>query len=82
MDVLPPSRGSQLGDHHVLAGEREYVDGSVLQLALDEQGNNHYDWNDGRFETYPLIGHTWQGMWFQMEKDREGGSTVEFSQDC
>ncbi|MBK5281635.1 MAG: hypothetical protein JJE16_06060 [Nitrospiraceae bacterium] len=50
MDFLPPSMASQLGDHHVLVGEREYVDGSVVRLALDEQGNNHYDWKDGRCE--------------------------------
>lgn len=47
MDFLSPSMVSQLGDHHVLAGERKYVDGSVLQLALDEQGNNHYDGRTG-----------------------------------
>ena len=54
----------QPGDNHVLAREGEYVDGSVVRLALDEQGNNHYDWKDGRFETQPLIGYTWCGMWF------------------
>ena len=25
-------------------------------LTLDEQGNGHYDWKDGRFETRSLIG--------------------------
>ena len=55
---------SQPGDCHVLAGEWEYVDGAVDWLTLGEQGNSHYDWKDGGFETQPLIGHTWHGMWF------------------
>jgi hypothetical protein len=37
--------------------------------VLDEQGNGHYDWKDGRFETHTLIDHTWHGMWFQNEND-------------
>jgi len=80
-DPLPPSMACQAGDCHVLAGEWEYVDGLAIRLTLDEQGNGHYDWKDGRFETHSLIGHTWQGMWFQKENDREGGFTVEFSPD-
>jgi hypothetical protein len=64
MDSLPPSMASQAGDLHVLAGEWEYVDGAAVLLTLDEQGNGHYDWKDGRFETSTLIDHTWQGMWF------------------
>ena len=46
---------------HVLAGEWEYIDGSgaALRLILDAQGNGHYDWKDGRFETRTLIEHTW-----------------------
>jgi hypothetical protein len=72
---------SQSGDYHVLAGEWEYVDGAAVRMTLDEQGNGHYDWKDGRFETQSLIGHTWQGLWFQKENDREGGFTVEFSPD-
>lgn len=55
---------SQPGDHHVLAGEWEYVDAAVDRLTLDEEGNGHYNWKDGRFETQALIGHTWHGMWF------------------
>jgi hypothetical protein len=81
MDSIPPSMTSQPGDRHVLAGEWEYVDGAAVLLTLDEQGNGHYDWKDGRFETRTLIGHTWQGLWFQKENDREGGFTVEFSPD-
>jgi hypothetical protein len=27
-------------------------------LTLDEQGNDHYDWKDGRFGTRTLIDHT------------------------
>jgi len=80
-DALPPSMESQPGDRHVLAGEWEYADGAVVLLTLDEQGNGHYDWKDGRFETQALIGHTWNGMWFQKENDRDGGFTVEFSPD-
>ena len=81
MDSLPSSMASQPGDRHVLAGEWEYVDGAVVRLALDEQGNGRYDWKDGRFATHSLIGHTWHGMWFQKENDRDGGFTVEFSPD-
>ena len=80
-DPLPPSMACQAGDCHVLAGEWEYVDGIAVRLTLDELGNGHYDWKDGRFETHSLIDHTWQGMWFQKENDREGGFTVEFSPD-
>ena len=73
---------SQPGDRHILAGEWEYVDGAVVRLTLDEQGNSHYDWKDGGIETHPLIGHTWHGMWFQKENDRNAGCTVECSPDC
>jgi len=81
MDFLPPSMASQPGDRHVFAGEWEYADGAVVRLAPDEQGNSHYDWKDGRFETHTLIGHTWHGMWFQKKNDRNGGFMVEFSPD-
>jgi hypothetical protein len=76
---------SQPGDRHVLVGEWEYidgaVDGAVGRLTLDQQGNGHYNWKDGRFETHTLIGHTWRGIWFQKANDRDGGFTVEFSPD-
>ena len=81
MDSLPPSMACQAGDYRVLAGEWEYVDGAAVRLTLDEQGNGHYAWKDGRFETYSLIDHTWKGLWFQEENDRDGGFTVEFSPD-
>lgn len=82
MDSLPPSMAAQPGDRHVLAGEWEYMDGDVVdRLTFDEEGNGHYDWKDGRFETRTLIGRTWHGMWFQKENDRDGGFTVEFSPD-
>lgn len=80
-DSVLPSTACRAGDCHVLAGEWEYVDGAAVRLILDEQGNGYYDWKDGRFETRSLIGHTWQGMWFQKENDREGGFTVELSPD-
>lgn len=80
-DSLSSSMACPAVDCHVLAGEWEYVDGAAVRLTLDEQGNGHYDWKDGRFETHSLIGHTWQGMWFQKENDRQGGFTVEFSPD-
>jgi hypothetical protein len=78
-----PSMVSQAGDRHVLAREWDYIDstGAVVPLTLDEQGNGHYEWNEGRFETHRLIGHTWSGMWFQEENDREGGFRVQFSPD-
>jgi len=80
-DSVPPAMACQGGDCHVLAGEWEYVDGAAVRLTLDEHGNGHYDWKDGRFETHSLIDHTWQGLWFQKENDREGGFTVELSPD-
>jgi|SRR5689334_3407935 len=80
-DSVPPSVTSQSDDRHVLAGVWEYEDGGVVLLTLDEQGNGHYDWKDGRFETRTLIGRTWDGMWFQKENDRDGGFAVEFSPD-
>ena len=81
MDSPPPSPGSQPGDRDVLAGEWEYVDGdgAVDRVTLDGEGNGHYNWKDGRFETHTFIGHTWQGMWLQKENNRDGGFTVEFS---
>jgi hypothetical protein len=76
---------SQPGDRHVLVGEWEYIDGAidgaVGRLTLDQQGNGHYNWKDGRFETHTLIGHTWRGIWIQTGNDRDGGFTVEFSPD-
>lgn len=81
IDSLPPSMATQPGDRHVLAGEWEYVDGAVVLLTLDEQGNGRYQWKEGRFETQTLVDHTWHGMWFQKENDRDGGFTVEFSPD-
>jgi hypothetical protein len=81
MDSLLPLMASQASDRQVLAGEWEYVDDAVVRLTLDEQGNGHYKWKDGRCETHTLIGHTWHGMWFQKENDRDDGFTVEFSPD-
>jgi hypothetical protein len=83
VDTPSPPIAPQVGDLHILAGEWEYIDGSgaAVRLTLDEQGNGHYDWKDGRFETRTLIDHTWDGLWFQEENDREGGFTVEFSPD-
>jgi hypothetical protein len=62
MDSLPPSMASQPGDRHVLVGEWEYVDGAVVLLTLDEQGNGNYEWEGGRFETQTLVGQTWHGI--------------------
>jgi hypothetical protein len=80
-DSLPSSIVPQSDDRHILAGEWEYEDGAVARLTLDEQGNGRYAWNDGRFGTHKLIGHTWHGRWFQKGNDREGGFTVELSPD-
>lgn len=81
MDFPPPSMASQPGDWHILAGEWEYVEDGVVLLTLDGQGNGYYEWKDGRFETQILVDHTWHGIWFQKENDRDGGFTVEFSPD-
>ena len=83
VDSQSPSMVSQAGDRHVLAGEWEYIDstGAVVPLTLDEQGNGHYEWKEGHLETHRLIDHTWSGMWFQEENDREGGFMVQFSPD-
>ena len=78
--VAPSSPGAS-DDRRVLAGEWEYEDGAVVTLRLDEQGNGFYPWKEGRLETTALSDHTWQGMWFQNENDREGGFAVEFSAD-
>jgi hypothetical protein len=80
-EPIPSLDGAQPGDRRVLTGEWEYEDGAVIILTLDEQGNGPYPWKDGRLETHTLVGHTWRGMWFQTENDREGGFTVEFSPD-
>ena len=68
-------------DRSVLAGEWDYEDGAVVTLTLDEQGNGTYPWKGGRFETHSLSDHIWQGRWVQMENDREGGFSVQFSSD-
>jgi hypothetical protein len=85
MPSPPSSTAYQTDDRQILAGEWEYVDGAidgaVGRLTLDNQGNGHYNWKDGRFETHTLTGHTWRGMWFQKGNDRDGGFRVDFSQD-
>ena len=83
-DSLPPVTASLPRDRSVLAGEWEYEDADIfgtVPLILDQQGTGYYKWKEGRFETYSLIGRTWQGKWFQNENDRDGEFTVEFSQD-
>ncbi len=83
IDPRSPSMVSHVVDRHVLAGEWDYIDssGAVVPLILDEQGNGHYKWKDGHFETHRLVDHTWSGIWVQEENDREGGFTVELSPD-
>lgn len=68
-------------DRSILAGEWEYEDGATVTLRLDEQGNGSYSFKDGRFETSRLEGHAWIGTWSQKENDREGGFTVNLSED-
>jgi len=82
-DTPAPSSTPLSGDRHLLAGEWEYIDdsGVAVRLTLDEQGNGHYDWKDGRFETRTLIDHTWSGRWVQEANGREGEFKVEFSPD-
>ena len=81
-DSPPFSIVSQPGDLHILAGEWEYEDGSVVRLTLD--------W--GR-ATVAMLGKTGElehasssaipGMacGFRKANDREGGFTVELSPD-
>lgn len=78
---VPSADRTQPGDRRILAGEWEYEDGPVVMMTLDEQGNGPYAWENGRLETHTLTDHTWQGMWFQKENDREGGFSVELSPD-
>jgi hypothetical protein len=78
---MAPAPTGESEDRRVLAGEWEYEDGAAVTLRLDEQGNGTYAWKEGRFETTALTDHTWHGMWFQKENDRDGGFTVEFSPD-
>ena len=84
-DVPPPVETPPVStvadDRRVLAGQWEYEDGAVVILSLDEDGNGTYPWMEGRFETTALDDHTWQGLWFQEENNREGGFTVKFSHD-
>lgn len=83
-EVVPPTIPASSGvaeDRRVLAGEWDYEDGAVVTLTLDEQGNGAYPWKEGRFETRSLSDHTWQGMWYQKENDREGGFSVQFAPD-
>ncbi|HJT21563.1 MAG TPA: hypothetical protein VJ746_13890 [Nitrospira sp.] len=81
----PPERvidSSEVSEDRArLAGEWEYEDGAVVMLRLDERGNGSYAWKEGRFQTMALNGLTWDGMWFQLENDREGGFTVQLSPD-
>jgi hypothetical protein len=78
---LIPAPSGLAEDRRVLAGEWDYEDDVVVTVTLDEQGNGTYPWKDGRFETRSLSDHTWQGIWFQRENDREGAFTVLFSPD-
>ncbi|WP_455244905.1 hypothetical protein [Petrachloros mirabilis] len=80
MQDIPAVSGTA-EDRRILAGEWEYEDGAVVTLTLDEQGNGTYPWKDGRFETTALSDHSWHGMWYQKENDREGGFAVKFSPD-
>jgi hypothetical protein len=68
-------------DRRVLAGEWDYEEDAIVTLTLDDQGNGTYPWKGGRFETYSLSDHIWQGRWIEQENDREGGFTVQFSPD-
>ena len=78
---LLPAPSGVTEDRSVLAGDWDYEDGAVITLTLDEQGNGTYPWKGGRFETRSLSDHTWEGMWFQAENDREGGFVVQLSPD-
>lgn len=79
--VTAPPVSNIPDERRMLAGEWEYEDGAIVILSLDEHGNGTYPWKEGRFETTVLDDHTWHGLWYQEENDRQGGFTVEFSQD-
>ncbi|MGQ0811100.1 MAG: hypothetical protein ACT4OO_07730 [Nitrospiraceae bacterium] len=83
-EPIPPAAPAdgQQGDRQILAGAWEYEEeGTVFVINLDHQGNGKYAWKDGRFETMGLSNHTWRGMWFQNENDREGGFEVTLADD-
>src|SRR6185295_5393711 len=75
IDSPPPPIASEAKDIHILGGRRIIKEstGAAVLLTLDEHGNGHYEWKNGRLETERLINHTWSGIWFQEENDREGG---------
>jgi len=83
MGSPPPVMAPQIGDRHGLAGKWDYIDssGAVVPLILDEQGNGHYEWEEGHFKTHRLVDHTWSGTWVQKKNDREGGFTVKLAPD-
>ncbi|NJD07749.1 MAG: hypothetical protein FIA97_14820 [Methylococcaceae bacterium] len=56
-------------------------DGYMYTLKLDEQGNGHYEWKDGRFITTCLDSGQWRGRWEQPANDREGGFEINLGQD-
>ena len=69
-------------NRQVLAGDWEYEEsGVVVPLVLDAKGNGEYDFKGGKLITGALTDHSWKGMWFQSENDREGGFEVKLSAD-
>lgn len=51
------------------------------EASLDADGNGPYQRECGRFTTTSVSGRTWTGLWTQAGNDREGGFSVELSED-
>ena len=65
-----------------LAGLWEYADQSGSNtITLNEEGNGHYEWEGGWFETHELKEGVWKGIWVQTGNDREGGFELKWLAD-
>jgi len=66
-----------------LGGEWEYhEDAGATRIALDENGNGSYPWQNGHIVTTSLSGRRWEGHWYQEGNDREGDFEVQLSEDA
>jgi len=66
-----------------LGGEWEYhEDAGATRIALDENGNGSYPWQNGHVVTTSFSGRVWQGHWSQEGNDREGDFEVQLSEDA
>jgi len=66
-----------------LGGEWEYhEDAGATRIALDENGNGSYPWQNGHVVTTSVSGRRWEGHWSQEGNDREGDFEVHLSEDA